>query len=322
MKLNNKKTYLYSAAFTLFILLTITLWLSFKQEHLNVKLESFNQGIFEHPADIIEFNGTFWVTELLSSKVIQTNFDMSRAQHSLRHPNPKKKFSSPHHLAADENTLFFSGGWGSSIYSFNRSLSEFSEIKNKNSSKKSGLNAPHGICRQGKWLYIADSLNSRLLRIDVNSPTNSEVFTDHNQLISYGRQIICTDNDIWVSNSYEKREGLNVGKGSNVLKISDFSSGKAEIVTKFPNTNITGIYLHNDRFLFTAQWHANSISIFDIKTQKTINHLQLPPSSAGVPYGMFFSNNTNRLYISFIGDIYGKKNKGGIAVYTVENNLF
>ena len=303
--------------FSISILILACAWYFSLKPSITITLIDFKKGLFEHPADIIEFKEKFWVTELLSSKIVQVDLGFSSISQVLTHPNPKKEFRSPHNIAIDENSLFFSAGWGSSIYIFDQSLSNFKEIPAKKNQTNIKLNAPHGICRQGNWLYIADSLNSRLIRMDINSLEKVEIFADHDKLIAYGRQLLCEKDSIWLSNSYEKREGLNTGNGSNVLKITDFNSGQAEVITQFLNTNITGIYLHQQRYLITAQWHTNSISIFDTKQKQIIGYAELPKPYAGVPYGMFFSDTTKRLYITYIGDIYGKQNKGGIGVYKI-----
>ncbi len=281
---------------------------------INIKFIALKTG-FDHPADIIEFNGKTIVTELLSSKLAITDSDLSEPATYLRHPDKKRQFSSPHHLATNEATLFFSGGWGQLIYTYDKHFKSFQELPKD----KSLLSAPHGICTQDQWLYIADSLHSRLIRVNTNNPDEIEVFADHDKRIAYGRQVLCHEHSIWISNSYEKREGLNPGKGSNIIKITDFESGNSDTVINFPNTNITGLYLHKNRYLFTAQWHANRISIYDLKRQKFLEkNVTLPTPYAGPPYGMYFSESQQKLYIAFIGDIYGKKNKGGIAVYEID----
>jgi len=283
---------------------------------IEVKLISYTTG-FNHPADIIEFNGDFIVPELLDSRVAVTDKSFSVTKQYLKHPVDGQQFSSPHHVAVDNNSLFISGGWGRSIYQFDKNFTQFTE----HPADRTLLNAPHGICRQGEWLYIADSLNSRLLRVSLNSPEEYVEFSDIDKLIAYGRQIQCTKDAVWISNSYEKREGLNTGNGANILKISDFNSGKAEVVAEFPTTNITGIYLHNDRFLFIAQWHANKVSIYDtLKKQHLEQTLELPKDNPGIAYGTYYSNTTDKLYIAFIGDIYGKQHKGGIGVYDIKLN--
>jgi len=284
---------------------------------IEVSLIDYKTG-FNHPADLIEFNDQFIVAELLDKRIAISDKNLNIPKQYLKHPIEKNKFRSPHHVAIDKKNLFISAGWGKSIYQFDKSFTQFTE----HPTNALRLNAPHGICRQDKWLYIADSLNSRLLRVDLNNTEKYEEFSDVDSLIAYGRQIQCTKDAIWVSNSYEKREGLNPGNGANVLKISDFNSGKAEVIAEFPNTNITGIYLHNDRFLFTAQWHGNKISVYDtLKKQYLEQTIKLPKGNPGVAYGIYYSNNTNKLYIAFIGDIFGKQHKGGIGVYNIMLNL-
>ena len=319
MNLKNKQLLLVNASICLILLLILGgAWLYLNPSKLSIQLENFQQGLFEHPADIIEFKDSFWVTELLSNHVIQSDLALSKSLKTVSHPIPNNHFKSPHYLSADDNLLFVSDGWGSSIYAFDKTLNKFKEYTHKNDSDKFKLNAPHGICRRDNWLYIADSLNSRLIRVDINFPEKFEIFADHDKLIAYGRQLLCEKDSLWLSNSYENRAGLNTGTGSNVLKITNFDSGRAEIITQFANGNITGIHLHQRRYLITAQWRINSISIFDTKRKEHIGYVELPQPYAGVPYGMFFSKKTKRLYITFIGDIYGKNNKGGIAVYTIQ----
>lgn len=309
----NKKTTLLSMTFTIIVMCLLYGIYSFSTSKITVNLDRFVSG-FTHPADIIEFNGKVYITELLNSRVAISDFNLSKPTDFLIHPNKKQRFGSPHHLSQDGENLYISAGWGRSIYQFSSDLKTFAELP----SDRSLLHAPHGICRQGNWLYIADSLNSRLLRININAPDQYEIFADHAKRVAYGRQLICTQDEIWLSNSYEKREGLNTGTGANVLRINNFESGNSDIITTFPNSNITGIYLHKNRYLFTALWHQNNISVFDIKKKKILDTtVTLPQERVGPAYGMYYSETNHKLYIAFIGDIYNKQYKGGIGVYSL-----
>ena len=65
------------------------------------------------------------------------------------------------------------------------------------------LNAPHGICvrKNGEWLYIADSLNSRLVRVSLQSQ-RWQVFPDHDRRVAYGRQLLCREDGLWLAERY------------------------------------------------------------------------------------------------------------------------
>lgn len=285
----------------------------FLKRDLQIELVSFEQGLFEHPAEVIEFKGELWVTELLAKRVSAFDLSLSKVNQHFTHPQQGDSFASPHHFSKDENTLFFSEGWGKRIFSYD---GQDAESLKEVSGTKYPLKAPHGICRDGSWLYVADSLHSRLIRFDLTTFNVADVFADKTKKVSYGRQIVCRDGQVWISNSYERREGLNTGEGANVLHIEDFDSGVAKEVVAFPNTNITGLTIYHDRYLLIAQWHGNKIKVFDLQTNTLLDtQIELPKPYAGPPYGITYVPQTGLLYVAFIGDIYTKKNKGGIAVY-------
>lgn len=138
-----------------------------------------------------------------------------------------------------------------------------------------------------------------------------QVFKDVDHKIAYSRQLICKDGAIWVSNSYETREGLNPGQGSNVLKINDFSSGKAQIVYEDKHTNITGI-LPLKNTLLVARWgNKNDIVTINPKTGEVLpvkdSHNRL-----GIPYGFFEDKNQNQIITAYFGSF--KNNLGGFVV--------
>ena len=138
-------------------------------------------------------------------------------------------FHHPHFLSLSPwGTLLITNGTGSTIV-------EITDLEGNGWREFGGVdisfNAPHGICiDDAGWIYVGDSLNSRIVRFRDMYGTGWEVFGDLDRRIAYARQMVWYKGALWVSNSYEKRTGLNEGTGANVLRISDFSSGKAEIV--------------------------------------------------------------------------------------------
>lgn len=271
------------------------------------QLLDFHTGSIEYPSELVEFGGQLWVSELLSKRVITLDASFAQVTGTLTHPNRKDRFRSPHHFAMDGDRLYFSEGWGNRIFAYDGQTVESFDLE---------LNAPHGICRQGDWLYIADSLNSRLVRVSVTKPDRLQVYSDPKNRIAYGRQILCRNDGIWVANSYEQREGLNPGVGGNVIVITDFTAGLDKVVAELPHTNITGIAVIEDRILLIGQWQTGRIEMRDLSaTYRAPKELPLPNENAGPPYGMYYSQADDLLYVAFIGDIFTKSHQGGIAVY-------
>ena len=132
------------------------------QKQPSFKWVAFHQGFVEHPSDILAFDNKLWITELLNHRVVAVDKLTTGELVDVKPDNKKHSFFSPHFLASDQENLYISEGWGSSIYALDKT-NNYAVSKHPDNSKE--LNAPHGICMQNDWLYIADSLNSRLVRI-------------------------------------------------------------------------------------------------------------------------------------------------------------
>ena len=109
---------------------------------------------------------------------------------------------------------------------------------------------------------------------------------------------------------------MNSGQGSNILLIKNFESGVSETVLSFEYSNITGINIIKNRYLITALWHANKVVVYDLKKRKFIEKaFERSPEPSGPAYGIYYAPKQKRLYIAYIGDIFNKTHKGGIAEY-------
>jgi len=314
-----KNKLLYSKQFTaLFIALSVIFVLSTACE--KTKREEFEiriSGKHEHPdlhnpTDIVFFKGKFVATELYKNRLAY--FDDLEFT-NLQHFNPQsigKRFQSPHFLAVSPwNTLLISNGWG-------RSIVEIENLDGKGWKQFSGIGkafyAPHGICvdKEG-WIYVGDSLNSRLVRFKDMDGKDWQVFKDHDKKIAYIRELVCRDDAVWISNSYENRKGLNKGTGANVLKLSDFESGRVEEIYKVPESNITGIIPLNQS-LITNLFAKPSTRQTDISQNpaETKEIVKLGAISMGVPYGTFSMPEDNLYLSAFFGEFNDKSNLGGI----------
>ena len=182
------------------------------------------------------------------------------------------------------------------------------------------LNAPHGICqrRGDSWIYVADSLNSRLLRFKNTNVPQWEIFPDIERLVSYGRQLLCLPDSVWLSNSYEDRDGLNPGIGSNILRIAEFKSGRLEVIASFPNVNITGLEVINGRWIIVGLWgDQNRLLMIDARGQHNPVSIDSPESVPGPPYGFFYDKKSEQLLVAFIGNIHDNSHSGAIVAYSV-----
>ena len=252
------------------------------------------------PSDIVKFDGSYVASELRKNRLaIFDDLNFS----NLRHFDPRsinKKFKSPHFMEVTPwNTLLISNGWGSSII-------EIADLNGSQWKEFSGMGkkfrAPHGICvdEQG-WIYVGDSLNSRLVRFRDMQGKDWQVFSDSDRKISYTRELVCNHDGIWISNSYEKRKGLNPGKGSNVLKITDFESGKVEIVWSVSNTNITGALPVNQTELLVGIWGNRQRLILADLSKKTSSTFSA--SSLGIPYGTFKDQDNSLILVAHLGQL-------------------
>jgi len=267
-----------------------------------------------HPGDIIKFKGRYVVTEIYANRLAVFADELLRDLKYFEPLSIGKRFRSPHFLAVSPwDTLLVSNGWGDSIIEIEdldgNGWKAFKGVGRK-------LRAPHGICvDEAGWIYVGDSLNSRLVRFRDMDGGGWQVFKDVEQRISYIRELVCRDGAVWASNSYEKREGLNPGTGSNILRITSFESGMAEIIHAEPGTNMTGLALLSDTNLLAGLWGAERrLALVDTSDSA---RRPLPRTPLGVPYGTYVDHDQRRILVTYVGDVSGgeRQNPGGLAVY-------
>ena len=310
-----------SAILVSLLILCLTIYLTNIKENL-VPVFSLRSTLFEgsnYPSDILFHDDKIWLTELRGNRV--SAYPLSAfSDPDLATPiTSSSKINSPHFLTSNGNLMFVSAGWGEDIYK--KSAAVDSEFEVTDFSPLT-LKAPHGLCIKDGWLYVADSLNSRLVRKKLESDllTNIEpqIFSDTQSKISYVRQIRCDEAGVWLVNSYENRPGLNLGKGSNILLVKNFMSGEVDIKYESLTSNATGMELINGRYLIVGLWQANKIVMLDLKNRDNeLLELELPKPYAGPPYGMNYSAEDKKLYVAFIGDLYKEGNFGGVATYDI-----
>jgi len=285
---------------------------------LVIELSEFTPTLAQHPSDTIEFKGHIWSTELRKGRVSTlTSFATSSSVESNKKTS-EQHIKSPHFLAKKGDLMYISAGWGKDIHIYSPLEQQLSKMQFNDLE----LHAPHGICIEGNWLYIADSLNSRLVRKQLDHPWAEEVFADKQQKIAYGRQIRCDQTGVWIVNSYENKPGLNKGIGANILLISDFASGDTEVIFEIPTSNATGMEIINNRFLIVGLWRRQKLVMIDLENksiERNITEIALPSPYRGPPYGMRYSEKDNSLYVAFIGDLYKAGETGGIARYSIRN---
>ena len=262
----------------------------------------------QKPTHMLRFQGHYVATEINRNQLAIFD-DLSFS--NMRHFDPRtigQQFQSPHFLSLSPwGTLLISNGWGASIVEITdlegRQWHEFSGLGLK-------LNAPHGICvdEQG-WIYVGDSLNSRIVRFRDMAGSNWEIFSDIQHRVAYSRQLVWHEGTLWVANSYERRPGLNPGKGASVLRIEDFSSGQSDVVFHEERASITGILPIGGK-LYVAIWgDVKSILSLDLKTgQRT--WITNSKSTLGVPYGLFYDSERGAIIAACFGDFEG--NHGGL----------
>lgn len=266
------------------------------------------------PTDIVRFKGRYVVSELYNNRLaIFDDLDLG----NLGHFDPASvggRFKSPHFLAVTPwDTLLISNGWGKSIV-------EITDLDGNGWKEFSGIdrsfNAPHGICVDDNgWIYVGDSLNSRLVRFRDMDGGDWEVFEDVDARISYIRELACRNGEIWASNSYENRPGLNPGEGSNLLKITDFASGQVEVVASFPDANATGMLpIDNDAVLMGLWGMQRRLALVDTRGPSTE---VFPRLDLGTPYGTYRDEQARRIIVTYIGKLSAQERQeiGGIAVY-------
>ena len=279
-------------------------------------------GNLQHPAQVIRLGDRYLAGELFSNELVLSE-SLGFETHERLVLRDKKSHSvitlgSPHFFEPfDANRVLVSEGWGSNVALVEIASGEVSRFGDAGGR---GFDAPHGICFDATsgWIYVADSLHSRLVRYRPLDTSPAEVFADHQKLVSYGRQLLCEEDGLWLSNSYEDRDGLNPGKGSNVLHISDFASGKANVVAQFPEVNMTGLVRLNKNWIVVGLWSAhNQLALVSTDGSAVVKPMQPITNLPGPPYGLFFDDDRSELLATYIGSIHDRAHPGGLAVYPV-----
>lgn len=266
-----------------------------------------------HPADIIKFKGRYVATELYDNRLAVFD-DLGLG--NFRYFDPKRigqRFSAPHYMAVTpRGTLLISNGWGHSIV-------EITDLKGDGWKEFSGIgkrfHAPHGVCVDDKgWIYVGDSLNSRLVRFRDMEGDGWQVFADVDKQISYIRELYCDHDALWVSNSYERRPGLNPGRGSKLLKITDFESGKAQVVFADHGANMTAVLPLGRGGALVGMWAAQRRLVL-LQGGQVVD--VSPYLGMGTPYGSYYDRAAGQVLVTYIGKLSrsARHDIGGIAVY-------
>ncbi len=294
-----------------FISFALSGYLIFRKDQPYTVAEILKELAIEKPASMVKFKDHYVATELINNRLAISSDDSFSKVSFFNPRNIGKSFQSPHFLAVSpQETLLISNGWGNSIIEIEDLKGGGWKMFNGKVGKGKKFNAPHGLCvSDNGWIYVGDSLNSRIVRFRDMSGTDFEVFSDNDKLVSYSRQLVCEGDSLWVSNSYENREGLNKGNGANVLRIDDFSSGKAEVVFALEGVTFSGIAPLGKR-LMVAVW-AGKKSVIDVDLASgRYEPVEQSSNELGVPYGLFTEK--GRIFVTYFGDF--EKNNGGIAI--------
>lgn len=262
-----------------------------------ILVAEYNEGM-EHPTQLIFSENKAWLAQLnAKSMSVFGAFPRDSTLQELASDTP---IESPHFMVANDDGVFVSEGRGTEVSFFPHDISKPGRSIELSLDKP--MQRPHGVCiDDDNWLYVADSVNSRLIRTHLIDG-KTEIFADVDRKIAYGRQLLCRDDGIWVANSYEKAFKLNPGNGGNVLRITDFSSGQVETIVSFPKNNTTGIEVINDRLLLIGRWSgARDIVMFDLLEQQLIGTLFTSTVDLDAPYGMYLDEEKRHLYVAFLG---------------------
>lgn len=249
----------------------------------------------EFPTELLFANDKVWLAQLKSDTLYQAKqFPFVEPPSAIKSTSP---VASPHFMAASDQGVYVSEGRGDSV----RYFSFDGEVAGKKLDLEQSLQRPHGLCIKDDWLYIADSVGSRLLRRHLESG-RTEVFADVDKKIAYGRQLLCRRDGLWLSNSYEGAFKLNPGLGSNILRISDFKSGKVEVIASFTDTNTTGIAVLDDRLLLIGRWSGKyDLVAIDLVNRQLIGTLFVSNKELDAPYGITVDEQKRRFYVAFLG---------------------
>ena len=154
-------------------LLIIVLAVTFSGRYLgwierppDLMVSAVYEETLEHPAHIVRIGDQYVATELFANRIMMANsLAFDSAEPVLLSDGDKiLQLASPHFLhVIDDRHLLISEGWGRGVIVAD--IVSGSSIRYTGPSDRA-LNAPHGICqrRGDSWIYVADSLNSRLLR--------------------------------------------------------------------------------------------------------------------------------------------------------------
>ena len=268
----------------------------FPKRDIQLNLNSKHLNGFKHPTHVIKRGQDFIVAQMHSEQLYRIT---SLAEPDFKAHSPSDfSIDSPHFLVSYKGGVFVSEGRGSRVVYIN----EAGDIELPHISDDLNLNRPHGLCIDKQdWLYIADSVNSRLLRVHLKS-RQAEVFQDLDKRIAYARQILCRDDGIWLANSYEKAFKLNQGRGGNVLKISNFADGSVEEMVAYPKANVTGIEVIDDSVLLVGRWsgHYDLVAV-DLSGVAADRILMSFERELDAPYGITLDEARRKVYISYLG---------------------
>lgn len=267
----------------------------------------------QNPTDTAQLDDCFLATDLFGNR-LSTSSNAPFANARWLAPAGDKPFAAPHFLyVTPRGTVLISDGWGRRIHELD-SCEPRAHWKSFDG-KEPHFNSPHGMCEDNEgWIYVADSLNSRIVRFRDMSGKDWQVFPDVDKRVAYVRQLVCADGSLWAANSYVDRPGLNpsdapgVTSGS-VLRIDDFGSGITDVVATF-STGTTGLAVTPTTIYVGLR--SNEIVGID---RKTGAQATLPGSKnqLGVPYGMKILG--HELVVAYYGDLKenGATNRGGLA---------
>jgi hypothetical protein len=284
-----------------------------------LQLEAIYTGNLVHPAHVVYKDGYYLAAELFSKRVaISQNIGFEGLEYAEDKEGKTVQLASPHFIfPITHHRLLVSEGWGSEVALLDWHAHELEQFEGD---KEPGFKAPHGVCYEpvSGWVYVADSVHSRLVRYQLEDKSVFEVFSDVDRKVAYGRQLLCDESGLWLSNSYEGRPGMNSGNGSNLLRITDFSSGKVDEIASFPGTNMTGVAELGERWLVIGLWGGyEQLVLVDKKGKAESVYLENSTGLKGPPYGLDYDRSSGRLLVSHIGDIDKASDEGGLVVYQV-----